>query len=444
MTAGRAARLRSPPCDNRTTMACDNARDACVRYARPSLARSSPPQRPAAIPPRNCSPGSRRQARSRLAAHARPLSHLAFRNHAAADARRGRDSLLPAIPGALSHGAAPGAGARSTPCCATGPGSATTAARATCIAPRSRSSREHGGEFPARLEDALALPGVGQYTAAAVLSIAYGEPLAVLDGNVARVLARLGAMRGDLREPRLWRELRGCGRAASGASCAGAERVRRTRRLEPGDDGAGRHGLHAARAALRRSAPWRTGAAPVPWASRCACPAAAQTQAGARDALGRRAARPARAHAAGAAKKTAQRLIFAPVAVPRVRIAASSRPAPEKLARLSAIRFGITAALEPLPPRGTPSPSAESGWRRFWCASPSCRESTSQRRAPAHAAARRTRPPAHLQRHAKDRRLRPGRGLVNGCSHRRSCVRSSWEASDDNVMLKRPQGYADY
>jgi A/G-specific adenine glycosylase len=51
------------------------------------------------------------------------------------------------------------------------------------------------------------LPGIGHYTAAAVLSIAYGEPHAVLDGNVARVLARLGAIRGDLRRPKRWRAL---------------------------------------------------------------------------------------------------------------------------------------------------------------------------------------------------------------------------------------------
>ncbi len=65
----------------------------------------------------------------------------------------------------------------------------------------------HRGEFPRRVEDALALPGIGRYTAAAVLSIAYGAPHAVLDGNVARVLARLGAIRGDLRRPRRWRSL---------------------------------------------------------------------------------------------------------------------------------------------------------------------------------------------------------------------------------------------
>ncbi len=66
---------------------------------------------------------------------------------------------------------------------------------------------EHGGEFPSRAEDVLALPGIGNYTAAAILSIAFKQKLAVLDGNVARVLARLGAVRGDLRESARWQEL---------------------------------------------------------------------------------------------------------------------------------------------------------------------------------------------------------------------------------------------
>jgi A/G-specific adenine glycosylase len=66
----------------------------------------------------------------------------------------------------------------------------------------------HGGKFPHAFDEALALPGIGNYTAAAILSIAYEVPLAVLDGNVARVLARLGAIRGDLREPARWRQLK--------------------------------------------------------------------------------------------------------------------------------------------------------------------------------------------------------------------------------------------
>ncbi|MFZ3215520.1 MAG: A/G-specific adenine glycosylase [Candidatus Acidiferrales bacterium] len=65
----------------------------------------------------------------------------------------------------------------------------------------------HEGQFPRELDAALELPGIGVYTAAAVLSIAYYVPLAVLDGNVARVLARISALRGDLRAPKTWRTL---------------------------------------------------------------------------------------------------------------------------------------------------------------------------------------------------------------------------------------------
>lgn len=66
---------------------------------------------------------------------------------------------------------------------------------------------KHQGKFPTRLDGILALPGIGNYTAAAILSIAFGEKFAVLDGNVARVLARLGAIRRDLREPKRWKKL---------------------------------------------------------------------------------------------------------------------------------------------------------------------------------------------------------------------------------------------
>src|SRR5258708_22119888 len=66
---------------------------------------------------------------------------------------------------------------------------------------------KHGGQFPTRLKDTLALPGIGNYTAPAILSIAFGEKHAVLDGNVARVLARFGAIRRDLPEPRIWQGL---------------------------------------------------------------------------------------------------------------------------------------------------------------------------------------------------------------------------------------------
>src|SRR6201997_5012730 len=49
------------------------------------------------------------------------------------------------------------------------------------------------GEFPRTVHGLKQLPGIGRYTAAAVASIAFGEPVAVVDGNVERVLRRFFA-----------------------------------------------------------------------------------------------------------------------------------------------------------------------------------------------------------------------------------------------------------
>jgi A/G-specific adenine glycosylase len=68
---------------------------------------------------------------------------------------------------------------------------------------------KHGGRFPQDFKQARHLPGVGDYTARAVLSIAYGQPYAVLDGNVARVMARLLAVRGSLPQPAFHRTIEG-------------------------------------------------------------------------------------------------------------------------------------------------------------------------------------------------------------------------------------------
>ncbi|HEV2223211.1 MAG TPA: A/G-specific adenine glycosylase [Candidatus Acidoferrales bacterium] len=67
--------------------------------------------------------------------------------------------------------------------------------------------QDHRAQFPRELKQALALPGIGPYTAAAILSIAFDVPLAALDGNVARVLARLFAVHGNLRVAKTWRKL---------------------------------------------------------------------------------------------------------------------------------------------------------------------------------------------------------------------------------------------
>jgi A/G-specific adenine glycosylase len=51
--------------------------------------------------------------------------------------------------------------------------------------------REHHGILPQTAEQLRELPGIGEYTSSAIASIAYGEPAAVVDGNVERVLLRL-------------------------------------------------------------------------------------------------------------------------------------------------------------------------------------------------------------------------------------------------------------
>jgi A/G-specific adenine glycosylase len=59
---------------------------------------------------------------------------------------------------------------------------------------------EFDGRFPAAYPEACSLPGVGDYTARAVLSIAYNQPYVVVDGNVARVVSRLLTLRGNLHQ----------------------------------------------------------------------------------------------------------------------------------------------------------------------------------------------------------------------------------------------------
>ena len=49
----------------------------------------------------------------------------------------------------------------------------------------------YAGEFPRSYEDLTSLPGLGSYTAGAIASIAYGQPVAAVDGNVFRVASRL-------------------------------------------------------------------------------------------------------------------------------------------------------------------------------------------------------------------------------------------------------------
>lgn len=65
---------------------------------------------------------------------------------------------------------------------------------------------QHSGEFPADLETAMALPGIGRTTAGGILSAAYNQAVPILDGNVKRVLARLVALEvpPNRAMPQLW------------------------------------------------------------------------------------------------------------------------------------------------------------------------------------------------------------------------------------------------
>ncbi len=67
----------------------------------------------------------------------------------------------------------------------------------------------HAGVLPADDAALRALPGLGPYTVGAVRSIAFGQPAALVDGNVARVLARWTAFAGDPSQPKgrdhIWR-----------------------------------------------------------------------------------------------------------------------------------------------------------------------------------------------------------------------------------------------
>jgi A/G-specific adenine glycosylase len=62
---------------------------------------------------------------------------------------------------------------------------------------------EHGGAVPADYETLRALPGIGQYMAGAILSIAFNKAYPVVDGNVRRVLSRVNGWEDD-RPKMLW------------------------------------------------------------------------------------------------------------------------------------------------------------------------------------------------------------------------------------------------
>ncbi len=71
-------------------------------------------------------------------------------------------------------------------------------ARMLCQAAR-EVVEKHSGEIPSEREAMLALPGIGPYTAGAILSIAFNQPEPIVDGNVERVFARVTRFRKDIK-----------------------------------------------------------------------------------------------------------------------------------------------------------------------------------------------------------------------------------------------------
>jgi hypothetical protein len=185
-------------------------------------------------------------ARLTLAAQPGSLRHLGFGGHAATDPRSGGGGALSGLHGAVSHAgfAGAGAGTRGTGLVERAgllPAGANAAQDgAVCSQPQPGQLAEYGGGI-------ALLPGIGAYTAAAVASIAHGERVAVVDGNVERVLCRLEGWKAG-------------SRAGGGAVvrhkieelAAELDFSAAAGRLEPGADGAGRHSLPAAQSAVPR------------------------------------------------------------------------------------------------------------------------------------------------------------------------------------------------
>ena len=66
---------------------------------------------------------------------------------------------------------------------------------------------DHGGVFPNTYEDIRALAGVGDYTAGAIASIAFGQPVPAVDGNVLRVIARITGDGEDISTPAMKKKI---------------------------------------------------------------------------------------------------------------------------------------------------------------------------------------------------------------------------------------------
>lgn len=77
------------------------------------------------------------------------------------------------------------------------------------------------GQLPRTVDALMTIPGIGRYTAGAVASIAFDEPVSLVDGNVARVLARVFAVRDNVKQPATMKRLYAMADTLVPARCPG-------------------------------------------------------------------------------------------------------------------------------------------------------------------------------------------------------------------------------
>ena len=102
--------------------------------------------------------------------------------------------------------------------------------------------RNWGGRLPAQREAFRTLPGVGDYIANAVMSIAFDQPWAVVDGNVKRVLARLFRLGDPVN--------RSSSPSTLSGHCRSPPEENRCLRPQPGPDGTGGPDMHTPQSVL--------------------------------------------------------------------------------------------------------------------------------------------------------------------------------------------------
>ena len=134
--------------------------------------------------------------RSNVAEDPRSVCDLGQRDHAAADAGVDGRALFFQVLGSVSDDCGAG-GVRRAGCSATVGGVGVLPAARQLHAAAKQIAAKHGGRFPRDFETVCTLPGIGRYTAGAILSIAFDQRLPILEANTIRLLSRLTAFRGD-------------------------------------------------------------------------------------------------------------------------------------------------------------------------------------------------------------------------------------------------------